>query len=135
MGAGLVFFSADVVLLPPLLLVPWGGEFASLMVKSGSDAKFFAAPRLPPCPVISCLWYTNGGGVSSLCRGFGVWARVCVFFLWLLFLSETSPFPHTRVCGLSRGRCFDVVVFMYFCWGRALLLSFLTTKLTVAILG
>ena len=48
LGAAFFFFSADVVLLFPLRLVPCGGEFASRISKSGSFVKFRAAPLLPP---------------------------------------------------------------------------------------
>ena len=46
--ANLFFFSVDVVRLPPLLLVPIGGEIVSLMMKSRSTVRSRAAPLLPP---------------------------------------------------------------------------------------
>lgn len=62
--AALFFFSADVDLLRPLLFVPCGGEFASVIMKSGSIVKSFAAPLLPPCHVIWNLWIFPKVGVS-----------------------------------------------------------------------
>lgn len=52
LGVALFFFSADADMLPPLLFTPCGGEFSSLITKSGSAVRFFAAFLIPPCPVI-----------------------------------------------------------------------------------
>ena len=41
----------------------------------------------------------------------------------LLVLSVAFLFPHTRVCGLCRGRCTGILVFMFFCLGGLYLLS------------
>ena len=72
LDADLFFFSADVVLLPPLLLTPCGGESVCLIIKFGSAVKFLVAPQLPPWPFIMNLLLMPKVGVNVLYRGFKV---------------------------------------------------------------
>lgn len=49
----LLLFSSEEALEPPFLFCPWGGEFASIITKSGSSVRSLAAPL--PCPVMFFL--------------------------------------------------------------------------------
>ena len=62
--------------------------------------------------------YLNGIVITTLRFINLVWVLVYILMLVrLLVLLKTPLFPHTRVCGLSRGGCSDLFVF---CLGRVI---------------
>ena len=67
LGVGLFFFFVDVVLLPPLLFSPCGGEFASITTKFGLAVRSLATPLFPSCLVILSLQVLPHIEVILLC--------------------------------------------------------------------
>ena len=125
-------FSPDDALPPPSRFCPWGGEFASNFVKSGSSVRALATPLPLPCLVI---FFTRNMVLVKCARlgvpygGFGhAWSLhifvmismhigkhgVLIFSMGgvILVLLSTFLFSYTRVYGLCRGRSSDLLVFM-----------------------